>query len=52
MLYYVKLVLLGTTPRSVWNLKSSFQTVAWGTLVREPIYRKRERAADVTVSPR
>ncbi|GAA5981751.1 hypothetical protein JCM10908_004590 [Rhodotorula pacifica] len=32
VLYYVKLVLLGSTPRSVWNLKDSFATVAWGTL--------------------
>lgn len=33
ILYYVKLVLLGSTPRSVWNLKDSFASVAWGTLV-------------------
>lgn len=32
--YYVKLVLLGSTPRAVWNIKSWFPAVAWGTLVR------------------
>ncbi|POY71826.1 hypothetical protein BMF94_5187 [Rhodotorula taiwanensis] len=30
--YYVKLVLLGSTPRAVWNIKSWFPAVAWGTL--------------------
>ncbi|TNY20875.1 hypothetical protein DMC30DRAFT_396414 [Rhodotorula diobovata] len=32
VVYYVKLILLGSTPRSVWNIKYSMSTVAWGTL--------------------
>ncbi|BGP15990.1 hypothetical protein JCM10213_005460 [Rhodosporidiobolus nylandii] len=32
ILYYVKLILLGSTPRSVWNIKYDMSTVAWGTL--------------------
>lgn len=35
VIYYVKLVLLGSTPRSVFNVKYSMSTVAWGTLVRD-----------------
>ncbi|KAH7886828.1 hypothetical protein F5I97DRAFT_1936442 [Phlebopus sp. FC_14] len=31
-LYYVKLVILGSTPRSVFNIKFGPQSVAWGTL--------------------
>lgn len=34
VVYYVKLVLLGSTPRSVFNIKYTMATVAWGTLVR------------------
>jgi hypothetical protein len=32
VLYYVKLFLLGSTPRSVYNIKYGQTTVAWGTL--------------------
>ncbi|KAI6107606.1 hypothetical protein EV401DRAFT_435875 [Pisolithus croceorrhizus] len=32
VLYYVKLVLLGSTPRSIYNIKFGPRTVAWGTL--------------------
>ncbi|GAA5909988.1 hypothetical protein JCM8208_006407 [Rhodotorula glutinis] len=32
IVYYVKLVLLGSTPRSVFNIKYTMGTVAWGTL--------------------
>lgn len=32
VLYYVKLFLLGSTPRSVYNIKYAQTTVAWGTL--------------------
>lgn len=32
VLYYVKLFLLGSTPRSVYNIKYAKTTVAWGTL--------------------
>ncbi|GAA6042266.1 hypothetical protein JCM8097_000605 [Rhodosporidiobolus ruineniae] len=31
-IYYVKLFLLGSTPRSVYNIKHNLSTVAWGTL--------------------
>ncbi|KAG1862099.1 hypothetical protein DFJ58DRAFT_776452 [Suillus subalutaceus] len=31
-LYYVKLFLLGSTPRSIYNIKYGQATVAWGTL--------------------
>ncbi|GAA5838909.1 hypothetical protein JCM11251_003734 [Rhodosporidiobolus azoricus] len=31
-IYYVKLILLGTTPRSVYGIKFNLSTVAWGTL--------------------
>lgn len=30
--YYVKLVLLGSTPRSIYGIKYGPRTVAWGTL--------------------
>ncbi|GAA5869649.1 hypothetical protein JCM8547_005096 [Rhodosporidiobolus lusitaniae] len=32
IVYYVKLILLGSTPRSVYNIKYNLATVAWGTL--------------------
>ncbi|KAF8155669.1 hypothetical protein B0H34DRAFT_751686 [Crassisporium funariophilum] len=32
IIYYVKLVLLGSTPRSVWGIKYGMRSVAWGTL--------------------
>ncbi|KIJ61898.1 hypothetical protein HYDPIDRAFT_176850 [Hydnomerulius pinastri MD-312] len=32
VLYYVKLVILGSTPRSIYNIKYGARTVAWGTL--------------------
>ena len=32
IVYYVKLVLLGSTPRSVWRIKYGLNKVAWGTL--------------------
>jgi hypothetical protein len=32
VVYYVKLILLGSTPRSVYNIKYNLPTVAWGTL--------------------
>lgn len=33
ILYYVKLFLLGSTPRSVFQIKFGMSTVSWGTLV-------------------
>jgi hypothetical protein len=32
IVYYVKLYLLGSTPRSVWGIKYGKTSVAWGTL--------------------
>jgi hypothetical protein len=32
IVYYVKLVLLGSTPRSIYNIKYGARTVQWGTL--------------------
>ncbi|TDL22859.1 DUF221-domain-containing protein [Rickenella mellea] len=32
ILYYVKLFILGSTPRSVYNIKYTMRDVAWGTL--------------------
>ncbi|BGP48047.1 phosphate metabolism protein 7 [Rhodotorula kratochvilovae] len=32
VVYYIKLVLLGSTPRAVFNIKYTMSTVAWGTL--------------------
>ncbi|BGP55330.1 hypothetical protein JCM8202_002170 [Rhodotorula sphaerocarpa] len=32
VLYYVKLILLGSTPRSVWGVKSMFPLFQWGKL--------------------
>jgi hypothetical protein len=32
ILYYVKLVLLGSTPRSVYNIKYGLRNVQWGTI--------------------
>ncbi|KAG8698963.1 hypothetical protein FRC09_006915 [Ceratobasidium sp. 395] len=32
VLYYVKLYILGSTPRSIYNIKYSLRHVAWGTL--------------------
>ncbi|KAH6909033.1 hypothetical protein BKA70DRAFT_1476449 [Coprinopsis sp. MPI-PUGE-AT-0042] len=32
VIYYVKLVILGSTPRSVYNIKYTPRQVAWGTL--------------------
>ena len=31
VIYYVKLFLLGSTPRSVWGVKYGAGSVAWGT---------------------
>lgn len=31
-LYYVKLFILGSTPRSIYNIKYTLRNVAWGTL--------------------
>ncbi|GAA5899410.1 hypothetical protein JCM6882_009110 [Rhodosporidiobolus microsporus] len=31
-IYYVKLILLGSTPRSVYGIKFNLSTVAWGTM--------------------
>lgn len=31
-IYYVKLYLLGSTPRSIWGIKYGLRNVAWGTL--------------------
>jgi hypothetical protein len=31
-IYYVKLYLLGSTPRSIWGIKYGVRNVAWGTL--------------------
>ena len=33
ILYYVKMFILGSTPRSVFNIKYTMNQVAWGTLV-------------------
>lgn len=35
VLYYVKLILLGSTPRSVWGVKSMFPLFQWGKLVSD-----------------
>ncbi|KAG8794462.1 hypothetical protein FRC12_024241 [Ceratobasidium sp. 428] len=32
ILYYVKLYILGSTPRSIYNIKYTLRNVAWGTL--------------------
>jgi hypothetical protein len=32
IVYYVKLFLLGSTPRSVYNIKNGMSSVRWGTL--------------------
>jgi uncharacterized membrane protein len=32
ILYYVKLMILGSTPRSIYELKYGVRTIAWGTL--------------------
>ena len=32
IIYYVKLYLLGSTPRAVFGIRYSMSTVAWGTL--------------------
>lgn len=32
ILYYVKLILLGSTPRSIYGLKFGARSVEWGTL--------------------
>ncbi|KAG8894679.1 hypothetical protein FRB99_001053, partial [Tulasnella sp. 403] len=32
VLYYVKLILLGSTPRSIYNIRYVLRNVAWGTL--------------------
>ncbi len=32
VLYYVKLFILGSTPRSIYNIKYTLRNVAWGTL--------------------
>lgn len=32
IIYYVKLVLLGSTPRSIFTIKYTMRNVAWGTL--------------------
>jgi calcium permeable stress-gated cation channel len=31
-IYYVKLFILGSTPRSVWGIKYGARSVSWGTL--------------------
>ena len=32
VLYYVKLFLLGSTPRSIYSIKYTLRSVSWGTL--------------------
>ncbi|KZT62553.1 DUF221-domain-containing protein [Calocera cornea HHB12733] len=32
VIYYLKLFILGSTPRSIWNIKYVMRDVAWGTL--------------------
>lgn len=32
VVYYVKLFILGSTPRSIYDIKFGPQSVAWGTL--------------------
>jgi calcium permeable stress-gated cation channel len=32
VVYYVKLFLLGSTPRSIYSIKYGVRTVQWGTL--------------------
>ncbi|KIJ36932.1 hypothetical protein M422DRAFT_211854 [Sphaerobolus stellatus SS14] len=32
VIYYVKLIILGSTPRSIYNIKYTLRDVAWGTL--------------------
>lgn len=32
VIYYVKLILLGSTPRSIFNIKYTMRSVQWGTL--------------------
>jgi hypothetical protein len=32
IIYYVKLFILGSTPRSVWGIKYVPRSVAWGTV--------------------
>ena len=32
VLYYVKLFLLGSTPRSIYGIKYTMRSVSWGTL--------------------
>ena len=32
IIYYVKLILLGSTPRSIFTIKYTMRNVAWGTL--------------------
>ena len=32
VLYYVKLFILGSTPRSVYNIKYTLRNIQWGTL--------------------
>ncbi|KZO95372.1 DUF221-domain-containing protein [Calocera viscosa TUFC12733] len=32
VIYYLKLFILGSTPRSIWNIKYIMRDVAWGTL--------------------
>ena len=32
IVYYVKLIILGNTPRSIYNIKFAPRSVAWGTL--------------------
>jgi hypothetical protein len=34
IVYYVKIFILGSNPRAVYNIKYSMNGVAWGTLVR------------------
>lgn len=31
LIYYVKLIILGSTPRAVYNIKFGLRSVAWGT---------------------
>lgn len=52
IVYYVKLILLGSTPRSVFNIKYNSSTVAWGTLVRVLASNRIRRSAHISTTPR
>jgi hypothetical protein len=53
IIYYIKLIILGSTPRSIYGIKNNLRDVAWGTLFpsmsKRLTFDRLERADDSVI---